>query len=98
MAYFGRVNPATYGLNYSPITAPGAACAGGGHQHVLPERSGTPAADRKQSHQLVSLPYAKELRNIEPLDRAGPTLYFMSRRTSPTQPVARGNLDRRNFC
>ena len=75
MAYFGRVNPSTYDINYSPITSPGdvplvavSTYYLNGLSHRLPTEDG--------STNWVSLPYAKELRQIEPLDRAGPTIYI----------------------
>ncbi|MBC7782433.1 MAG: glycosyltransferase family 39 protein [Burkholderiales bacterium] len=75
MAYFGRVNPRVYGINYSPITAPGdsplvavSTYYLNGLTHRLPTDDGATS--------WVSLPYARELREIEPLDRAGPTIYI----------------------
>lgn len=76
MAYFGRANPTTYGIDYSPITAPASEAPVvavstyylNGLTHRLPTETG--------STDWVALPYAKELRDLEPLDRAGPTIYL----------------------
>jgi hypothetical protein len=76
LAYFGRVEPSVYGIDYSPITAPR-----GDEQFVivstyflngLEHRLATPAGHTG----WMKLPYAAELRRKMPVDRAGPTLFI----------------------
>jgi hypothetical protein len=77
LAYFGRVDPATYGIDYSSITSPAPdaslVAVSSYYLNGLEHRMPTPRGPTKD---FVGLPYAAELRRKQPVGRAGPTIFI----------------------
>lgn len=75
-AYFGRVDPTTYGIDYTPITSPAPdaelVAVSSYYLDGLEHRMPTPAGPTD----YVGLPYAAELRRKQPVGRAGPTIFI----------------------
>jgi hypothetical protein len=74
-AYFGRVDPATYGIDYVPITSPGdesLVAVSSYYLNGLEHRMPTPQGPTD----YIGLPYAPELQQKSPVARAGPTIFI----------------------
>jgi hypothetical protein len=75
LCYFGRVDPAVYGIDYSLISSPRDepfVAISSYYLVGLSERLPSPEGPIE----YVNLPYAAELRQLSPFDRAGPTIFL----------------------